>query len=86
MRIGAGWRQAAPGHPDRRGGAMKPTDLAEWMTERGLNKSAAAETLGCTRDMLRHMLDPDGPYRDKGLPRYIALACAAISFGLPPYR
>jgi hypothetical protein len=65
---------------------MKPTDLAEWMTERGLNKSAAAETLGCTRDMLRHMLDPDGPYRDKGLPRYIALACAAISFGLPPYR
>jgi hypothetical protein len=56
------------------------------MTERRLNKSAAAEALGCTRDMLRHMLDPDGPYRDKGLPRYIALACAAISFGLPPYR
>jgi hypothetical protein len=36
--------------------------------------------------MLRHMLDPDGPYAKKGLPRYIALACAAISCGLPPYR
>ena len=65
---------------------MKPADLASWMTERRLNKSAAAEALGCTRDMLRHMLDPDGPYAKKGLPRYIALACAAISCGLPPYR
>lgn len=65
---------------------MTPTDLAEWMRSRGLNKSGAAEALGCTRDMLRHMLDPAGPYAKKGLPRYIALACAAVSFGLPPYR
>jgi len=65
---------------------VTPHDLAAWMEAQRLNKSGAAAALGCTRDMLRTMLAADGPYRSKGLPRYIALACAAISFGLPPYR
>lgn len=64
---------------------MTPADLENWMRVQGLNKSGAAEALGCTRDMLRHMLDPAGPYAKKGLPRYVALACAAIIRGIKPW-
>ncbi len=60
---------------------MTPASLTAWMTRLGLNKSEAASTLGIARSTLDRYLD--GSVR---IPRYIALAAAAVAHGLPPIR
>ena len=62
---------------------MTPADLQKWMETLHLNRKDAGQVLGCTQDMIRSMLNPD---RAKPIPRYIALACAAVSYRLPPWR
>lgn len=57
---------------------MTPASLAAWMDRLHFNKSEAALQLGIARSTLDRYLD--GSVR---VPRYIALACAAISYGLP---
>jgi len=58
---------------------MKPESLTKWRERLGLTKSAAAKELGCSRDSLLIWESGEHP-----IPRYIALAAAAIAHGLPP--
>ena len=60
---------------------MNSTDFTVWMYRNNLSNSAASRTLGLTRNAVRAYLDPQ---RAKPLPRYVALACAAIDAELEP--
>jgi DNA-binding transcriptional regulator YiaG len=57
---------------------VTPQSLTAWRQRLGLTKVAAAEALGCSRDALLKWEQGEHP-----VPRYIALACAAIAHGLP---
>lgn len=57
---------------------MSAPNFTAWLAHMGLNDTKAAEQLGCGRNSIRI-------WRQRGAPRYIALACAALSFGLPPW-
>ena len=58
---------------------MTPTDLIAWRQRLGLNKSEAAASLEITRATYRRYERGEAE-----IPRTIALACAALSYGLPP--
>lgn len=60
---------------------MKPEDFTAWREHMGLNRTKAAEALGLGRNMPQRYEDGEAE-----IPLYIALACAALAFGLPPYR
>lgn len=57
---------------------MKPADLKSWRARQNLSQERAAEVLGCAKASIARW--------EKGqrIPRYIALACAAIAHGIPP--
>jgi transcriptional regulator with XRE-family HTH domain len=55
---------------------MTPSTLSAWMTRLGYNKVEAAEALGIARTTLDRYLSGR-----TAIPRYIALACAAILEG-----
>jgi DNA-binding XRE family transcriptional regulator len=55
--------------------------LFSWRTRLGLNKSEAAQALGLSRN--GYMAYENNQTR---IPLHIALACAAIAYGLPPIR
>lgn len=57
---------------------MTPASLTAWRNGLHLNKVEAAEALGCSRNALADW--EAGKYP---IPRYIALACAALSYRLP---
>tara|TARA_B100001079_G_scaffold54245_1_gene45264 strand:+ start:2620 stop:2832 length:213 start_codon:yes stop_codon:yes gene_type:complete len=59
---------------------MTTDDFVEWRSRAGLSRAAAARELGCSPKTV-------AAYESgQAIPRYIALAIAAIQFGLPPYR
>lgn len=58
---------------------MTPASFIAWRERLSLDKKAAAAALGCTRNFIYSM--ESGSTK---IPRYIALACQAISNGLPP--
>ncbi len=61
---------------------MTATDFAAWlalMKERGLSEAACARLLGTGNNQPKR-------WREHGAPAYIALACAAIAYGLPAWR
>jgi hypothetical protein len=63
---------------------MNPTDFLAWRIhmnrkERPLSERDTAEMLGASRTAIRG-------WSTKGAPRYIALACAALAYGLPEWR
>lgn len=58
---------------------MTPESLIAWRTRLGLKKAGAARALGVSRNSYAAYEDGARP-----IPRYVALACAAIAFGLPP--
>lgn len=58
---------------------MTPASLKAWRARHKLSRRAAAEQLGCGERSIRNWEGGVNP-----IPRYIALACAAISNGLPP--
>lgn len=62
---------------------MDAQDLAEWMDSMHLTQLQACELLGISVKTLRGMLKGTRP---GGIPRYIALACAAVAAGVRPYR
>lgn len=60
---------------------MTPRALWEWRSRLGLNKTEAAEALGLSRN--GYTSYEEGRTR---IPLHIALACAAIAYGLPPIK
>ena len=60
---------------------MNPISLTAWRNRLGLNKTEAASALGLSRNAYAGY--ETGITR---IPLYIALACAALSYGLPPIR
>ena len=62
---------------------MTPTDFSAWVAHmkasRGWSARRCSRELGCGINQI-------SIWSDKGAPPYIALACAALSFGLPPWR
>jgi plasmid maintenance system antidote protein VapI len=60
---------------------MKASDLTAWIASRGLSHRGAAKALDVSGNRLYRFLD--GSVR---IPEHIALACAAISHPLPPWR
>ena len=60
---------------------MTPASFTAWRERLHLTAKAAAEALGCSRNALARW--EAGTVR---IPRYIALACAAIAQGVPPIQ
>jgi transcriptional regulator with XRE-family HTH domain len=60
---------------------MTPTTLAAWRERLGLNRSEAALALGLSRNGYTRYEEGVAP-----IPLYIALACAALAYGLPPIQ
>lgn len=66
---------------------MTPEDFCAWRRRMGWKKNRAASELGIgvrTLDYYEAGARHDG--QPVTIPRHIALACAALAFGLPPYR
>lgn len=57
---------------------MNAQEFIEWRKRLGLNRTEAAEALGLGRNQ------PKRYEEGQTIPKYIALACAAIAYGLPP--
>lgn len=57
---------------------MTANDFIEWRKRLGFNRTEAAEALGLGRNQ------PKRYEEGQTIPRYIALACAAIALGVPP--
>ena len=60
---------------------MTATSLNAWRERLGLNKSEAALRLGLARNT--YAAYEEGRAE---IPLYVALACAAIAYGLPPMQ
>lgn len=58
---------------------MTADDFNAWLTHMGLTGRKAARQLGVADNTIVK-------YRREGAPEYIALACAALAFGLPAWR
>lgn len=59
---------------------MTPAEFTAWRRHLGVSKRRAAEMLGVSINM------PTRYERgETDIPRFIALACAAIAHNLPPY-
>lgn len=56
---------------------MTPEQFMAWRERLGLNRKQAAEALDIGRNQPKRYEDGETP-----IPRYIALACAAISLGI----
>jgi len=58
---------------------VTPTALTQWRQRLGLSQAEAARRLGCSRRAY-------GQYEagQSRIPQYIALAAAAVAYGLPP--
>jgi len=56
---------------------MDAKSFCDWMERMDFNNLEAAAALGISRNTVP-------TYRKEGAPLYIALACAALSYGLPP--
>lgn len=62
---------------------MTPADFAAWVemmrSTRRWSDAECARQLGCGPNQITR-------WRKTGAPAYIALACAALAYGLPPWR
>lgn len=58
---------------------MTPEEFTAWRQRLGYTKTEAAAALGLSPNMPRYY-----ERGDTEIPRYIALACAAVSYGLQP--
>lgn len=60
---------------------MTGDELKMWRADVGLSRLSASKRLGCSRTAYCRWEDGLST-----IPLYIALACAAVAFNLPPYR
>ena len=60
---------------------MNPDDFHAWRVRMGYSRMRAARELGCGENQPAIWEAGKTP-----IPPYIALACAAIAWGLPPWR
>lgn len=61
---------------------MTGRDLKEWRERMKMTQADAAEAIGCSRRSIQQWeKDPD-----KDVPKWLAMAVGAVSYGLPPYR
>jgi transcriptional regulator with XRE-family HTH domain len=58
---------------------MNPASLIAWRSRLKLNKSEASRRLGLSRNALESY-----EKGERRIPLYIALACSALAYGLPP--
>lgn len=58
---------------------MTPSDLEAFAKRQKWNRARLGRELGISQDRLRRLLSGEVE-----IPRYIALACAALAYGLPP--
>jgi DNA-binding transcriptional regulator YiaG len=75
-----GWKSEAKPAP-LQNPVMPPASLKAWRRSLGLSQEAAAEKLGCGRRSLQ--LWEAGT---NAIPRYIGLACTAVTLGLTEYE
>ena len=59
---------------------MTPQSLSAWMVRLHWDKQTAAARLGIARSTLDRYLSGGAP-----IPKVVALACAALSYGLPEH-
>lgn len=59
---------------------MNSKELRDWRKQHKLSQAAAARLIGCSRRGLQQWEKGVNP-----IPKNIALAIAAVQFGLPPY-
>lgn len=59
---------------------MTPADLEAWRSRMGWSVREACRQLGLSQDRWRRMAEGGR------IPAHIALACAALAFGLPAWR
>jgi len=57
---------------------MDAKDFTAWQAHMGFNDSETSRRLGITRKTI-------AKYKTDGAPLHVALACAALAFGLPPW-
>lgn len=60
---------------------MTAADLTAWRTTLGVSRAEASRRLGIAENTLAAY--ESGRTR---IPLYVALACAALAYGLPPWR
>lgn len=58
---------------------MSPTDLEAFRARMNWTRKVLGRELDISQNRLRRMLEGAVP-----IPRHIALACAALAYGLPP--
>lgn len=58
---------------------MTPTDFKSWRARLGLTKAEAARLLGLAPNTVAAY-----EFGRAAIPRHVALACAALAYGLPP--
>ncbi|MBC38906.1 MAG: hypothetical protein CMH91_07570 [Oceanicaulis sp.] len=59
---------------------MTGKDFTAWLDHMGFKDAQAARALG---GMSRNSIKK---YKDEGAPYHIGLACAALAYGLPPWK
>lgn len=59
---------------------MTADDFIAWRAHLGISGAEAARRLGVSKNM------PAAYEKGRPIPLYVALACAALAFGLPPWR
>ncbi len=59
---------------------MTPADLQHFLAERHLSQRRACLALAVSQDRMRRWLAGE-----QRIPRHIALACAALAYGLPEW-
>lgn len=58
---------------------MSGEDFSAWIEHMGYSGREAARQLGLANDSVVK-------YKREGAPLHVALACAALAFGLPPWK